>query len=95
MKKLIIQSFAIIAVVIVLQACNQNGSEQKVISNEPIKEIPHPDYQCPMDCEKGKVYHEEGKCPVCGMDLKKVEHNANEIHWHDSIVSDSIHFHNN
>ncbi|MBT8253427.1 MAG: hypothetical protein HKN00_10610 [Flavobacteriaceae bacterium] len=30
-------------------------------------------YQCPMDCEEGKTYDEEGKCPVCKMDLKKVE----------------------
>ncbi|TJY37023.1 heavy metal-binding domain-containing protein [Pontimicrobium aquaticum] len=30
-------------------------------------------YQCPMDCEDGKTYDEEGKCPVCKMDLKKVE----------------------
>jgi len=29
-------------------------------------------YQCPMDCEKGKTYKEEGSCPVCKMDLKKV-----------------------
>ena len=28
-------------------------------------------YQCPMDCEKGKVYENEGACPVCKMDLKK------------------------
>lgn len=27
-------------------------------------------YQCPMDCEKGKTYEKEGKCPVCGMDLE-------------------------
>ena len=32
-------------------------------------------YQCPMDCENGKTYDEEGKCPVCNMDLKEVEHN--------------------
>lgn len=30
-------------------------------------------YQCPMDCEEGKTYKEEGSCPVCKMDLKKVE----------------------
>lgn len=30
-------------------------------------------YQCPMDCEKGKTYEEEGKCPECKMDLKAVE----------------------
>jgi transcription initiation factor IIE alpha subunit len=30
-------------------------------------------YACPMDCENGKTYDKEGKCPVCEMDLKKVE----------------------
>lgn len=30
-------------------------------------------YQCPMDCEEGKTYEKEGSCPVCKMDLKKVE----------------------
>ena len=29
-------------------------------------------YQCPMDCEDGKTYDAEGKCPVCKMDLKPV-----------------------
>ncbi|MFK2819562.1 heavy metal-binding domain-containing protein [Flavobacteriaceae sp. LMIT009] len=31
------------------------------------------DYQCPMDCEDGKTYSEEGDCPKCKMALKKVE----------------------
>lgn len=30
-------------------------------------------YQCPMDCEKGKLYDQPGSCPVCKMDLKAVE----------------------
>lgn len=30
-------------------------------------------YQCPMKCEGEKSYQEEGSCPVCKMDLKKVE----------------------
>ncbi len=30
-------------------------------------------YQCPMDCEKGKVYKKEGKCPKCSMELKAVK----------------------
>ncbi len=30
-------------------------------------------YQCPMDCEEGKIYDEAGACPVCKMDLKEVE----------------------
>jgi hypothetical protein len=29
-------------------------------------------YMCPMDCEKGKYYDKEGKCPKCGMKLKLV-----------------------
>ncbi len=30
-------------------------------------------YRCPMDCEHGKVYNEQGKCPVCEMDLEEVK----------------------
>lgn len=35
-------------------------------------------YQCPMKCEEDKTYGEEGLCPVCKMDLKKVEVAAND-----------------
>lgn len=90
-KKSIIQSLVIITTVIAWQACNQNDkAAQKEKSAEPITEIPHADYQCPMDCEKGNVYHEEGKCPVCGMDLEKVEHKADEKHGHEKVVADSL-----
>ena len=30
-------------------------------------------YQCPMKCEGDKTYKEEGACPECKMDLKKIE----------------------
>ena len=30
-------------------------------------------FQCPMKCEGDKTYAEEGACPECKMDLKKVE----------------------
>ncbi len=30
-------------------------------------------YQCPMKCEGDKTYEEEGACPKCKMDLKKIE----------------------
>jgi len=42
-------------------------------------------YQCPMDCEQGKVYDEPGSCPVCKMDLKKVN---------KSIESENVMSHN-
>ena len=29
-------------------------------------------YQCPMKCEKDKTYDKPGKCPVCGMALRKI-----------------------
>ena len=47
-------------------------------------------YQCPMDCENGKTYEKEGICPVCEMDLKKVEkegeesESSHERHDHDN-----------
>ena len=40
-------------------------------------------YQCPMDCEKGKTYDKEGKCPVCKMDLKKVEKEEKKENNHE------------
>ncbi|NVO18403.1 MAG: hypothetical protein HXX13_01815 [Bacteroidetes bacterium] len=30
-------------------------------------------YQCPMHCEDNKTYNQEGKCPVCNMQLVKVD----------------------
>lgn len=42
-------------------------------------------YQCPMDCEKGKSYSEEGSCPVCKMNLtpKEVDMNS-EVNQNDN-----------
>lgn len=57
-------------------------------------------YQCPMDCEKGKSYVNEGACPVCGMALKgkKIdmdsdEHGTDEHHDHDEDSDHSEHDH--
>jgi hypothetical protein len=30
-------------------------------------------YQCTMKCEGDKTYAKAGKCPVCEMDLKKLD----------------------
>ncbi|NND52384.1 MAG: hypothetical protein HKN54_08255, partial [Flavobacteriaceae bacterium] len=35
-------------------------------------------YKCPMDCEEGKTYDKQGNCPVCKMELKKVEKEEGE-----------------
>ena len=47
-------------------------------------------YQCPMQCEGDKVYHEEGSCPVCNMDIKLVETEINHNHNSDEISETSI-----
>lgn len=38
------------------------------------------EYQCPMDCEEGKTYDAEGICPVCEMNLKKLEKEGEHTH---------------
>ncbi|HKJ06978.1 MAG TPA: heavy metal-binding domain-containing protein, partial [Flavobacteriaceae bacterium] len=40
-------------------------------------------YQCPMDCEEGKTYAEEGNCPVCKMDLKEKKVDMDSMHAED------------
>ncbi|MEP6795794.1 MAG: heavy metal-binding domain-containing protein [Saprospiraceae bacterium] len=30
-------------------------------------------YQCPMKCEGEKTYAHPGTCPVCGMNLEKIQ----------------------
>lgn len=86
-KKSIRQLLTIMVTVIALQACNQNNKAKKEVNGEQVKEIAHADYQCPMECEKGKVYHEPGKCPVCEMELAKVEHTESEKHEHDTATT--------
>lgn len=53
---------------------HEENTEVKADNDSDKKDIVMADaYKCPMDCEKGKTYEAEGKCPTCKMDLKKVE----------------------
>ena len=78
MKKVIF-SMAVLALLVVT-SCKTEVKKD----NEPVKEemADMAVYQCPMDCEKGKTYDKEGNCPVCKMEIKKVEKDAmkNEDH---------------
>lgn len=47
-------------------------------------------YQCPMHCEGEKVYHAEGNCPVCNMDLKAIENLSEKVIASDEISDESI-----
>ena len=60
--------FASLCCILLLAAC----------PNDPPNQLRHdPNYThayvCPMDCEKGKMYEQPGKCPVCHMKLAQKE----------------------
>lgn len=75
MKRLILVCLAVFS----LTAISCKGEHKE---NNEHKEMAMKDsYQCPMDCEKGKTYDKEGQCPVCEMDLKKMEAKS-EAHGH-------------
>lgn len=66
MKKSILAFFAVLTLGFALQSCDNSSKEPK--SGQAEEKV---QYQCPMDCEKGKTYENTGQCPVCGMDLEK------------------------
>lgn len=60
----------------------EKGEETTIIeeTTDEVSEAAHSHahYACPMDCEEGRVYEEEGTCPVCQMDLTLAENAAPE-----------------
>ena len=52
------------------------GDEQEQLAEADV-------YQCPMQCEGDKTYHEAGSCPECGMDLEKISGDDGDGHDHD------------
>ncbi|MFY0603866.1 MAG: hypothetical protein JXQ93_07935 [Flavobacteriaceae bacterium] len=79
MKKYIVAFSFIIWMSFFVGACK---AEKKEAVQEKVELSQKEMYHCPMDCEKGKKYKKEGKCPVCHMNLTKVpekkEHNHSE-----------------
>lgn len=51
----------------------EHSSSEEAEAHDHGYEIAMSAYQCPMKCEGDKTYDEEGACPECKMDLKKVE----------------------
>ncbi len=54
-----------------LTASLQAQTTKKKIKTKKEKTAMH--YQCPMKCEGDKTYHKNGKCAVCGMQMKPVK----------------------
>ena len=74
MKKVILGLAIVFSVGVVFTSCKSEKKETKKEQTEKThtKDVAAKDvYQCPMDCEEGKTYEKEGKCPVCKMKLKK------------------------
>lgn len=82
MKTKITTAAVLITVVIFMTSCGSKTSESKK-ENTTTGESVHIMYQCPMKCEGEKMYDKPGSCPVCKMDLEKVEAN-HEHHDHDT-----------
>ena len=66
MYKKILVVLAIALLPFAFSECSESGNSV----NTELSESTH---ACPMDCENGKTYTEEGTCPVCEMDLVEVE----------------------
>ncbi len=56
--------------VLLFQACN--GSSGKKTELIVVSDTTSVKYQCPMQCQGDTTYTTDGKCPVCEMDLEKL-----------------------
>jgi len=76
MKKVLYLTMLLLCFSIVVVSCKEKeekGESNSSLAAEKADLAMNDVYQCPMDCEEGKTYDEEGSCPVCKMDLKKKE----------------------
>lgn len=75
MKKLIFGLSIFLSFSFLLSSCSNEAKTDEAVLT----------YQCPMECEGDKTYHEEGNCPICKMRLtqteehSKIEADPNEI----------------
>ncbi len=64
-----IVAFILISSGLVFTACNNSANTKESTAANAETAHAH-SYRCPMNCEKGKTYPAEGRCPVCGMNLE-------------------------
>lgn len=72
MKNQITATALLLLAMMLMAACESKTSENKT---EETQQTENAMYQCPMKCEGDKMYDKPGQCPVCNMDLQKVESN--------------------
>jgi len=56
-------------------SCKEKKEIEKATTDSELKVLASSEYECPMRCEDGKTYDEEGTCPVCKMNLRAMESN--------------------
>ena len=67
------KSIMMLGAALMFVAMTSCGGEEVTPTGTDVQVQAGQQYQCPMDCEAGKTYDAEGKCPECKMDLKAVE----------------------
>ena len=65
----------------------EHAHDDKTEAHDHGYEMAMSTYQCPMKCEGDKTYEEEGACPECKMDLKKIEVAENSESKEESSVN--------
>lgn len=73
MKKLILSS--ILALAVFTSCSNQDRTATPL---EVASDTASLKYHCPMNCQGDTSYTTAGQCPVCNMDLEKVENTDGE-----------------
>ncbi|WP_242202939.1 SCO family protein [Aestuariivivens insulae] len=59
-----IYTLLVFAITLTVLSCKTNNETKQELAET---------YQCPMLCEDNKTYSDFGSCPVCKMDLKRIE----------------------
>lgn len=72
----------LLASVMFFASCGNNTSESKK-ETSTTEQATLVNYHCPMRCEGDKMYDEPGQCPVCNMNLEKMDSTTHEHQGHD------------
>lgn len=67
-KPILFSIFVLAFSIVLFTSCKDQKTDNKQVSHTELHASV--EYKCPMDCEDGKMYDKEGKCPVCKMGLK-------------------------
>lgn len=82
MKIKISTATLIFASLMFFASCGNNTSESKE-ETTTTEQASNVKYHCPMRCEGDKMYDKPGQCPVCNMNLEKMDSTTHQHQGHD------------